>query len=143
MIYDGQDMAQILSKFWFHYLRLMALPVMKESSYLDTSGYFRSFSLSPLVSLMSVKSVISQNVLSKLNSRLNFRILVCSLTEVTCWNEGELQKVLNVAHIFHHAAYLMHDSLTVLVCCFSLPSDIRSLPSPITMVTSISGLTHY
>ena len=58
MIPHGQDMAQILSKFWLHYLRLMALPVMKESSYLDTSGYFRSFSLSSLVSPMSVKSVI-------------------------------------------------------------------------------------
>ena len=58
MIPHGQDMAQILSKFWLHYLRLMALPVMKESSYLDTSGYFRSFSLSSLVSPMSDKSVI-------------------------------------------------------------------------------------
>ena len=32
---DGLDSAQIRPKFWLQFLRLMALPVIEESSYLD------------------------------------------------------------------------------------------------------------
>ena len=45
---DGLDSAQILSKFQLQFLRLMALPGIEESSYLDRGGQFNEVTVSRL-----------------------------------------------------------------------------------------------
>ena len=63
---DGQDSAQICSKFWLQFLRLMALPVIEESSYLDYTvslSQLRTMlpnSISPSVGPKQTNGVITQ-----------------------------------------------------------------------------------